>query len=317
MAVNDTIRESDYNSIRNKVANVLGVGNIDSGWGQNLASSTVTEGTKVTVGQYTNLRYDIINSYRHIFGSDPVPVTVLEGGSIRFSAVDAPVTTYDTIANTIVSNRFTVAASQSATLNFAPVSTSWPGPYGSTWNSLISSTITVTFATANQARHFFNSGGLVRISASRTATTLVTTQATEWTTLLLAAGTKSFGGNTPTAGLPGSSNGQNWYRCTNSFQQWSSTTGSSPYGSNSLQIDARCVDQPENSTGSARILQLRVRFADNYTDPFEAVSPPPGDAVDGTFTVNVNLLYATGILSPSSQSFSVTLPTVSIAAPSP
>ena len=314
MAVNDTIRESDYNSIRNKVANVLGVGNIDSGWGQNLVSSAVTEGTKVTVGQYTNLRYDIINSYRHIFGSDPVPVTVLEGGSIRFSAVDAPVTTYDTIANTIVSNRFTVAASQSATQNFTPVSTSWPGPYGSTWNSLISSTITVTFATANQARHFFNSGGLVKISASRTATTLVTTQATQWTTLLLSAGTQSFGGNTPTAGMPGSSNGQNWYRCTNSFQQWSSTSGSSPYGSNSLQIDARC-DQPDNSTGSARILQLRVRFVDNYTDPGP---PAPGDEVDGTFTVNVSLFYAAGLLSPGSTPFSVLpLPTVSIAAPSP
>ena len=317
MAVNDTIRESDYNSIRNKVANVLGVGSIDSGWGQVLQSSAVAVGTKVTVDQYTNLRFDIINSYRHIFGSDPAPVTVLEGGAIRFSAVDAPVTTYDTIANTIVSNRFTVAGSQSATQSFGSASTSWPGPYGSTWNSLISSTITVTFATANQARHFFNSGGLVRISASRTATTLVTTQATQWTSILSSAGTQSFGGNTPTAGLPGSSNGQNWYRCTNSFQQWSSTTGSSPYGSNSLQIDARCADQSDNSTGSARILQLRVRFVDNYTDPFESVSPPPGDAVDGTFTVNVNVLYATGVLSPAFTPFSVTLPTISIAAPSP
>ena len=315
MAVNDKILESDYNAIRNKVTNVLGVGSVDSGWGQTVQSSAVAEGTKVTVGQYTNLRYDIINSYRHIFGSDPIPVSVIEGGSIRFSAVDAPVTTYDTIANTIVSNRFTVAASQSATQSFGSASTSWPGPYGSTWNSLITSTITVTFATANQARHFFNSGGLVRISASRTATTLVTTQAAEWTSLLTSAGTQSFGAIiSPPAGMPGSPNGQNWYRCTNSFQEWSSTSGSSPYGSNSLKIDARCADQTDNITGSARILELRVRFVDNYTDPGP---PAPDDAVDGTFAVSVNLLYATGILSPTSQPFSVTLPTVSIGAPSP
>lgn len=318
MAVHDLIRTVDYNNIRTKVVDVLGTGTVDNGYGQALQSSAVSISSKVSVSQYTNLVYDIISAYRHIFGADPVPVTVSEGGLIRFNAVDAPVTAYDTIANTIQANRFTMAASQAATQSFGSASTSWPGIYGSTWNGSISSTISVTFATADQARHFFNSGGLIRITCSRTATSLVTTQAVQWTNICNAAGTQAFGGNTPIAGLPGSSNGGNWYRCTNSFQQWSSTSGSSPYGSNSIQIDARCADQTDNSAGLARQLQLRVRFVDNYVDlPSVPENPPPGDAVDGNFTVSVSALYANGLLVPAGSPFNITLPTVSIGAPAP
>jgi hypothetical protein len=175
----------------------------------------------------------------------------------------------------------------------------------------------VQWPNANAARHFFNSGGLVRITSSRAAGSgsLGTTQATTWTTILNSAGTQSFGGNTPGTGTS-PMNGQNWYRLTNSFQTYYTLAGSSPYGANSYNLQARVTDTADNSSGAAANSEFRVLFTDNYTDPVPGggLSPalfPPGDAVDGNFSIAVSLVFATGILVPSGfGNFSVTQPTV-------
>ena len=62
-------------------------------------------------------------------------------------------------------------------------------------------------------------------------------------------------------------------------------------------------------------------IVDNYVDPGQHPSnpvPDTVDSVDGTFTVSVSLVYATGILVPLSLgNFSVTLPIVTISAIAP
>ena len=93
MPVNDIITQAEYNNIRNKVVGVLSTGSGNSGYGQPLNSSAVALGNRVTINEYANLRFDIINAWVHQAGSAPSTVTVSEGGTIRFSAVDAPVTT--------------------------------------------------------------------------------------------------------------------------------------------------------------------------------------------------------------------------------
>lgn len=305
MAVNDIIKEADYNNIRNKLANIIGAGSGNSGWGQPLVSSAVAVGNRVTINEWGRLRFDIINAWTHIYGSAPTTVQVSEGNTVRYSVSDAPVATYDTIADTIVANKFTVHSSQSGTSASTPSSTSWPGPYGSTWSSRIQCTVTVSFPSATAARYFFNSGGQIRIVSSQSGGN-GTTQVIRWGTLLTSAGTQSFGGNNPGTGTS-PSNGLNWYRLTNSYQQWYSISGSTPYGANRYRISARCP-VANNSTGTASSAEFLVEFIDNYTDPGP---PAPGDAVDGTFTVSASSLYATGILVPAGTgSFTVTQPTI-------
>jgi hypothetical protein len=336
MAVNDKIRVADYNSIRNTVVNVLGTGSGPFGYGQALNSSSVAEGTKLTVTHITQLRNDIINAWTHIFGTAPNPATVVEGGKVRFNVTDAPVNSYTAIANTINTNRFTVAGSQSSTaVPSAPSSSTWPGGgYGTDWTTKIQCTITATWPTAAEARYFWNSGGQIRITASRSPVPNITetTQNTEWTSILSSAGTQSFGGAIPSTGTS-PNDGRNWYRCTNTRQLWYSLTGSSPYGVNTYKIFARTLDAVDNnnSTGTARQGEWHVEFVDDYVDPGIGPAPepggvqnataedfPPGDSVDGTFTVSVSLLYATGILVPLDLgNFSVTLPTVTISAVAP
>ena len=322
MAVNDKIRVADYNAIRSTVIDNLGTGSGPFGYGQALNSSAVAEGTKLTVTHIDQLRNDIINAWTHIFGTAPTPTTVVEGGKVRFNSSNAPVDAYQAIANTINSNRFTVAGSQSATnVPTVPSSTTWPGIYGASWTSLIQCTVTATWPDANQARHFWNSGGQIRFTASRTGGTN-NNQNNAWTGILSSAGTRSYGGNNPGTGVS-PNDGQNWYRCTNSRQLWYSLSGSSPYGSNTYKIYARTLDAASgnNSTGTARQGEWHIEFVDNYVDPGQHPSNPLPDyidSVDGTFSIAVSLLYATGILVPLTLgNFSVTLPLVTISAIAP
>jgi hypothetical protein len=330
MPVNDIITQAEYNNIRNKVISVLGTGSGNSGYGQPLNSTAVAEGTRVTINEYANLRFDIINAWVHQAGSAPSPVAVAAGNTVRFSAVDAPVTTYDALADTLIANKFNVGAGQSAVAVPAssPRSRTWTGTGGDVWNASISCTIDVQWPSANAARFFFNSGGQIRITSSRSGGSLGTTQNTEWTTILSSAGTQSFGGNSPAT---------NWYTLTNSFQQYYTLSGSSPYGTNAYNLLARVTDTANNSSGAAASSQFLVQFVDNYVDPgivagsvaFPAGTPagagtagggvqtatpamfPPDDAVDGTFSIAVSLVYATGVLVPSGfGNFTVTQPTV-------
>jgi hypothetical protein len=316
MPVNDIITQAEYNNIRNKVIGVLGTGSGNSGYGQPLNSSAVAEGNRVTINEYANLRFDIINAWVHQAGSAPSTVTVAEGNTIRFSSVDAPVTTYDALANTLIANRFNVGAGQSAVAVPAssPRSRTWTGTGGDIWNSSISCTIDVQWPSSNAARFFFNSGGQIRITSSRSGGSS-TTQNTQWTSILSSAGTQSFGGNSPAT---------NWYTLTNGFQQYYTLAGSSPYGSNSYNLLARVTDTANNSGGAAANSQFLVQFVDNYVDPGIAALGaglptqtateadfPPGDSVDGTFSIAVSLVFATGVLVPSGLgNFTVTQPTV-------
>ena len=321
-AVNSIISKDDYNGIRNKLVNVMGTGQADYGWGQNtkILSSAVTESDRVSMNDWGKLRYDIINAYVHIYGSQPTVAKVDEGYTIRYSNTfvpdtgqspgtptytDAPVTQYDTWVNNIVSNRFTVGTGQFSTSSPVTNFRTWnSGTSPTSWTSKITCEVKVEFATANEARYFFNSGGQVRILSSRDnpSGSLGTDQALKWTNLLSSAGTRSFGGNLPSSSI-------NWYRLTSSDQSWYSLNGSSPYGSNVYRINARC-DVSNNSNGSGRIGYFLVEFLDNYTDPG---TPAPEDNVDGTFRVFASLSYADGNFIPTGTGpFSVTLPTVTV-----
>ena len=319
-AVNSKIIQADYNDIRNKIVTVLGNGSGNSGYGQQarINSVAVAEGNTVTINEWANLRYDIINAYKHINGVNPTTAQVVEGNTIRYTSsftpdtgtLDVPQKQYDDWANNITTNRFGVAGGESATTT--AISASRTG----SWISQCTCTIQFYWANSDQARYWFNSGGKIRISVSRSGGA-GTAQNTAWTSLLSSAGTQSFGGAVPNAGTT-PNDGTNWYRTNSAFQTFYTATSSSPYGSNNYQIQARCVDVPSNSSGTAASGEIRVVFTDGYVDPATAPhSPstiPPEDTVDGTLTVSASLLFATGIMVPSSAVFTVTNPTLAVGA---
>ena len=229
-----------------------------------------------------------------------------------------PITQYDGFANTIVANRFNVGAGQSFTTFKGTVSETWPGTYGASWSTTIRNTIRVRFSSAANARHFFNSGGEIRFNSSRTGVSS-RAQDVDWTSLLIGAGTKAFGGNIPTAGV-GTLNGQNFYRLTSTFQEWTSSSISGTYSNNRWRITARCRDVVNNNLGTSADIEFQSEWIDGYVDPgnYYLDVPQDVDKVVGTFSLTVSTSEAIGVLQPvGTGSFAVESPIVTISAITP
>ena len=234
-----------------------------------------------------------------------------EGTKVGAAAINA----YESLANTAAgaSDRFLVAAGQFSTSSASSVNRTWSsGTSPQFWNSEISTELTITFSTADQARYFFNSGGEIRISSSRTGGRS-DQQNNAWSSLLSSVGVRNFGAQIPSSGFS-PMNGQNFYRLTNSYQSYFSQASSSPYAANIYQLEARC-NVAGNAAGTANIVNIRVRFIGGYVDPgdWPLDFPRTNDEIDGTFTVTATQKFASGKLLPSGD-FTVALPSYSFSA---
>jgi hypothetical protein len=298
------IAATDYNAIRNKIAEILGTGTGQKGYGQPLSSAAVFAGNNITKNQWDLLRFDLVNAKVHQDGVLPSIVTISSGDFIGYGA-GYPNTNYDAIAEQAILNRFNIGAGQSV-LSLAPMTgETAPGVISRTgsWTTQSQCTLTMTFATANDARYFFNSGGKIRFTSSRTGGT-TSSQNTQWTNLLnTTAGTINFGAQTPVT--------VNFYTLTTAYQQWYTVSASSPYAANFYRIEALCnCTDPTNVNGTASVVTFRITWGDSYVD----VDPsPPGDLVDGTLSLTVEEFKASGSLIPSG-SFAITSPSYSISA---
>jgi hypothetical protein len=312
MAVYDKISAADYNSLQSVVAGVLGTGSGPLGYGQKLNSSQVALGQPVTINEWANLRYDIANAYLHQNGSAASLAQANLGDTIRYNA-STPITAYTPIVSGISSSAYTVATGQYKTVNKGTSTQTWPGPAGANWTNQITCTIQLSWSTADAARYFFNSGGEIQITTSRSGGS-ATPQNTSWTNLCNSAGTMRFGAILPSSG---SISGTNFYATTSSYTQSMITSASSPYGANSLRLYALTPSVVLNNNGTSNVLFLRVDFDDYHAsvyDPYTGTYSP--DYVNGTFSVSVVTKEAVGTMQPPSlsTSFTVESPSVSIGA---
>jgi hypothetical protein len=309
-SVGGIIEAVDYNSIRNKVIAVLGTGTGNTGYGQDprINSTAVSAGSAVTALQWQNLRWDLYNILLHQNGTAPSITLVNTGDTVRFG-VAHPNNAYDTLADTATTSRFNIGAGQ-----FIPSENLGSKTETFAWSSQAYIDITYTFSTADAARYFFNSGGKINIQSSFTKIS-ADSQNIAWEVLLNSAGIQSFGGQTPTTGFS-PMNGTNFYRLTNTFQTYHTSTSSSTYSSNNYRLQARS-NVADNSTGTANIVYIRVLFTDGYTDPGNSPGDTPntGDQVNGTLTVSSTMLRATGVMQtpPGVATFTIAGPTSNLA----
>jgi len=279
MAIGDFISATDYNTIRTKIQNVMAIGAGNFGYGQTTFSSLISAGNSVTKNQWDALRYDIYNAVLHQTGSAPSLTTVSVGDVIRYGA-SQPNFQYDTIADQATANRFDLGTGQFVTEAINSTS------FTSSWYQSVSSTTSITFATAEQARFFFNAGGKIRFASSRTGGN-GEAQNTSWSNLLSTAGAQSFAGNP---------SGVHFFSLTSSYQTFAEVSGSSAYSNNKWRLEASC-NVSSNTLGTANIVNFRITWLDAYTDPNAFIGP--GDLVDGTLTLTVDQVRPSGFLQPS------------------
>ena len=161
------IEAADYNGFADANANninkVWSTGTGDSGWGQT-ALSTVSPGGTVTATSWAALVGNLAaagSQTGSTLTSRTQPVT---GNVIAILANVA------TDINTVTLNRGNAAASGTTIGTFSGTTskTTATGSGQSAWT--ITFTHTVTFPSADQARYFFNAGGLVKIMFGKSST---------------------------------------------------------------------------------------------------------------------------------------------------
>lgn len=296
MTIGSDITAGGFVTIQNKAESLLGPGAGTRGYNQTVLSSDVFSGNTITRAQWDSLKTDIVNILYHQNGEIPNIVTVNPGDVIQYGA-GHPNTNYDSLLETATINRFQVAASQSI------VTSKGSATYTGTWNTSAQFTLTVTFATADQGRYFFNSGGKIRFNTSVSGGT-PTSQYNAWFNFLNSVGIRSFGAGTDPL--------VNYYTLTNSFQTYYQGSLTTPYSANNYRLEAR-TNVADNSTGTATVLTLRVTLTDGYVDPGNSSGDTPDtiDGVNGTLTIAVEELKAAGTMLPSGT-FSITSPTYSL-----
>ena len=256
------------------VNNVWGVGSGDRGYGQSTTLSAVSAGTAVTATQWATMLSRISSMASH------------QGTSI--TAITSPTAGNTISAYTALSSNIT--AIYNGRLNHAAFgTTSTTNTTGtSSWTASTVHTITVTFASANARRYFFNAGGELRIDTAISGGT-ADGKYNEWVDLAnTLAGqvilgphgtTKSGGTGTPTT-LAGSIGN---YELTTSFQDiYKQYADSSPYTSNYIRVQAKAT--------SDTVIVFEVRYQDDAADQtFDKAVYTPEDVIDGTVTTTTTI----------------------------
>lgn len=267
------IQASDYNGFATTLNNIWGVGSGDSGYGQTGPISTVSPGTGnlITATQWANLINRINNISRHQTGAATSLAAPTAGTRINYlSTLSGAVTTLNT-------NRLTFVG-QGASTSYT-VSRLTPN-----WQTSSIKEVSITFASANAMRYYFNAGGQITFTSSL-STFGTDAKDLSFTTLVAAAGTILIRAQTSAkiggSGTPAILNtNAGFYDLTTSYttvlQQFSTNVG---YTTNYILYDVRLNDAP----GAANIIYVRSSMFDivaglltvNGTSRIDVTQTPP------------------------------------------
>lgn len=153
------IEAADFNNLvggnpvttANKLNTVWATGGTNAGYGQT-AVANVTIGTTVSAASWAALVGNTASAASHQ-GSSISSVTAPSAGNTVTYVSAIP-----TNLTTIYTNRLNATAQGATTSNTAT--------YASTWSSALTFTHTVTFASGDAARYFFNAGGQLAVTCS-------------------------------------------------------------------------------------------------------------------------------------------------------
>jgi len=187
------IQASDYNTFTTTsggLNDIWATGSGDKGWGQTAFTSAATGGT-VTATQWASLVNNLATA------GTQTSTTLTSRSAPTAGTTIGVLSAVSTDIASVTTNRGNAAASGtiSSTWTGAIAKTSATGSGGSAWT--ITWTQTITFPSADQARYFWNAGGLVRLDMSKTSTG--TDIDADWNTFVGTVGTLFMSGRVNSA----------------------------------------------------------------------------------------------------------------------
>ena len=300
-----TILADRYNALRVVTNTVLGVSEPAApnyGYGQAFssnavvgtrASATPEVASKVTAQDYEDLYIDLIRTRSHQVGPTvAIDEFVIGDYNANTATADKIEESYiqglEALGNNILTDRHLVDPSHLTIQGLAPANSSRTS--ASSWQGTISTIFTTTFVSSLERRHFFNTGGQIRFSASVNYTGSHA-KTVDWQTILNAMGSTSFKAES-TANNAGIGTGSNIgnFDLTNGYQLVYSRTGGSVYARNRYNIYAK-----EYATGnSTSAIQFKVEF---YDGPPNNISWGIDEVVYGGFNSVVETAMASSQIS--------------------
>ena len=296
-----TILAERYNTLRNSVNLVLGISSSVTpqyGYGQGFNTTSVTgsraandisNANTVSAQDYEDLYIDMIRARSHQVGAsvaiDEFVVGDYDTNTVTTDKIEESyILGLESLATNLETDKFLVDPTHLEVTSVPLVSSTRYASEG-TWNGTISHIFTMIFTTETERRHFFNTGGEIRLSASVDYTGSQA-KTVDWQTILNAMGTTSFKATETVnnAGIGSNSNIGN-YDLTNSYRLVYSRSGGSVYARNRYNIYAR-----EYATGNTTSgIQFKVDFVDGAPNN---TTWGIDERVFGTFISNVQTARA-------------------------
>lgn len=281
----DSITASDWDIVRNNILLITGSATgSQEGWGQSFSVYNPASAATISASN-TN---DIINAAQDIATYVGASVTVSDVSSAG-SIEDTDLNTIQATVTNAYNNRF------SASSSYLSTEAKIDSTRTASWNTSVTHNFTVDFSSDAHAKEFFNAGGKITFSASRSGGA-TNDQNTDWTNLLSAMGTVKMGYTSVTASSGSNTGSRGFYDLTTSFQEIFIKSGSGSYSSNYYQISAKY----DSSTAT---ISYQVTFSDAHTGRGYF------DTVDGTLQHNVGQERPNSGTLPNGYSVSVSTPT--------
>jgi hypothetical protein len=279
------IQATDYNGLANtSVANVwyvLSTGSGTYGYGQDAASiSTVSAAGTITATQWAGL----VHSVNKILGHQGGAAAQLATGSNIGITAGATITAFANVATavtTIGTNRLNFNSTRGTLVTGANFDATFA-------TTTFTRTITVTFASADQARYFFNAGG--RFSLVFTPSGLTDNNKEQsYTDLMNAIGTLHLDAETSTRTGTGETLTTNglaigyWDLTTSDQTILKLTSDNSTYTGNTLEIKIKVAGAAGTNGGLGTQVVYSIVYTDGADEAFN-------DAVSGTFRHRIDVV---------------------------
>lgn len=302
------IQRDDYNtfatgnadgSANHSVANintVWGTGNGDKGYGQGTTLSAVSAGDLVTATQWSTMLARLNSILTHQAGAGSGITSPVAGDLIAYIAT--------------LSGKITDGFNNRLTFNNTRGTPSTTN-YDATWNAASPTTFqqvrTVTFASGDAARYFFNAGGRIGISLSVPAGGGGNSKETSWGNLLgngigtlnFDAATSSRTGTGYTLSINGSAVGY-WDLTTSDQTLIRLTDTTAAYSTNYVEILVKSNGVQGSNADVGSILTFTINYNDAASDTFDdAINMTMRAAVTITPPETTNLTSSWGTVTPA------------------
>ncbi len=293
----DIIAASDINGFITVIDNVWNVGFATRGYGQVDTLTPVTVGSIINGTQWYNLLPKLITISLHQSNAADAGIPIASefnaGATVEaFAQTGVPAKDLAGAVTTIDTNRLTAHAN--SLTSFTGISSTRVTAWGTSVDVVIHE-VEVDFGSVNAARYFFNTGGFLNFSASRSGGS-VSAQNTAWTQVLNDMGIIKFTYAGTTTSGSGTGSGIGYYGLSNVYQRiFIDTVGA--YGDHDYAVYAKTDLVGGLNGGNGAVVTFKIEFTEggNVT-------------VDGSLISNVNYTKATTYLTVTSPTFTTITP---------